>query len=68
MIAARIARRLARKLAKPAALWLNARALARAETNAEHLMRMRAQIVPVERRERERAVQLIGRRNEIRGW
>jgi hypothetical protein len=32
--AARIARRLVRKLAKPAALWLNARALARAEARA----------------------------------
>jgi hypothetical protein len=68
MIAARVARRLVRKIVKPAALWVTARALRRAEARAEHLMQLRRDIVPVERRERERAVRLIGRRNQIRGW
>jgi hypothetical protein len=68
MIAARIARRLVRKLAKPLALWLTRRALRDAEERAEHLMRMRAHIVPIEKRERERAVRLVGRRNQIEAW
>lgn len=68
MIAARIARRLVRKLAKPAALWLTARALRRAEERAEYLMQVRRQIVPIEHAERLRAVQLVGRRNQIRAW
>lgn len=68
MTAARIVRRLVRKLAKPAALWLAERALRRAEARAEYLMQMRRQIVPIERAERVRAVQLVGRRNQIRSW
>jgi len=68
MIAARIARRLARKLVKPAALWLNARALARAEERAAHFMNLRSQVVPFELRERKRAVRLTARRNQIAGW
>jgi hypothetical protein len=68
MIAARIARRLVRKLAKPAALWLNARALREAEDQADFYMHLRQSVVPMERRQRERAVQLVGRRNQIRGW
>lgn len=68
MIAARVARRLVRKIVKPAALWLNARRLAVAEERAEHLMHLRAHIVPLERAERVRAVQLVGKRNQIRAW
>ena len=68
MIAARIARRLARKLVKPAALWLNARALARAEERADPFMNLRSQVVPFELRERKRAVRLTARRNQIVEW
>lgn len=68
MTATRILRRLVRKLVKPAALWLTVRALRRAEARAEHFQRMRAQVVPFEKAERERAVRLIGRRNQIRSW
>jgi hypothetical protein len=68
MTAARIARRLVRKIVKPAALWINARRLAAAEERADHLMHLRADIVPMERAERVRAVQLVGQRNQIRTW
>lgn len=68
MIAARVARRLLRKIAKPAALWLAQRRLAAAEERAEHLLCLRAEIVLLERAERVRTVQLVGQRNQIRGW
>jgi hypothetical protein len=68
MIAARIARRLVRKLAKPAALWLNARALARAEARAEHFYCLRVQSVPMELDERKRQIVLTARRREISNW
>lgn len=69
MIAAvRIARRLVRKLAKPVALWLATRQIRLSEERADYLMRLRADILPVEKRERERSVHLVGRRNEIQGW
>jgi hypothetical protein len=66
--AARIASRLVRKLAKPVALYLNARALRDAEDQADFYMHLRASIVDIEKRARVRTVQLIGRRNQIRGW
>jgi hypothetical protein len=68
MIAARIARRLVRKIAKPVALWWNERALREAEDTADFYMHLRRAAAPMERHQRERAVQLVGRRNEIRGW
>lgn len=68
MTAARIARRLVRKLAKPAALWLNTRALARAEARAEHFYCIRVQSVPMELDERKRQVALTARRRQIEGW
>ena len=68
MTAARIARRLVRKLIKPVALWWTARALREAEDLADFYMHLRRSVPPMERRQRERAVQLVGRRNEIRTW
>lgn len=68
MTAARIARRMVRKIVKPAALWWNARALREAEDQADFYMHLRRSVAPMERHQRERAVQLIGRRNQIRGW
>lgn len=68
MTAARIARRLVRKIVKPAALWWNSQQLQRSEMLADHFRRLRTELVPLERREREQAVRLVGRRNEIRNW
>lgn len=68
MTVARIARRLVRKIVKPVALWWTARALREAEDQADFYMHLRRAAVPMERRQRERAVQLVGRRNEIRTW
>lgn len=68
MTAARIARRLVRKIVKPVVLWWTERALREAEDQADFYMHLRSSIVPIERRQRERAVQLVGRRNEIRSW
>lgn len=68
MIATRIARRLVRKAIKPAALWLNALQLRDAEEDADFYKNMRRDLVAVEQRARVRAVQLAGRRNEIRTW
>ena len=68
MIAARIARRLMRKLVKPVALWWNERALREAEDLADFYEHLRRAAPPMERRQRERAVQLVGRRNAIRNW
>ena len=68
MNAARIARRLVRKLAKPLALWWTARALKEAEDLADFYMHLRQSVAPMERRQCERQVQLVGRCNEIRGW
>jgi hypothetical protein len=66
--AARIARRLVRKLIKPAVLWWTERALHEAEDLADFYMYLRRSAGPMERRQRERAVQLVGRRNHIRTW
>ena len=66
--AARIARRLVRKIVKPIVLWWTDRALQEAEDQADFYMHLRRSIVPMERNERERAVRLVGRRNQIRGW
>lgn len=66
--AARMARRLVRKMVKPVVLWWTDRALREAEDQADFYMHLRRSIVPMERRQRERAVQLVGRRNEIRTW
>jgi hypothetical protein len=68
MIAARIARRLVRKIVKPVALWWNERALREAEDLADFYAHLRRAAQPMERRQRERAVQLVGRQNQIRGW
>lgn len=64
----RIVRRLARKAVKPIALFLANRELRLSEERAEYLQQLRTSIAPVERRERERAVHLVGRRNQIRSW
>jgi len=66
--AARIARRLVRKIVKPVVLWWTDRALREAEDQADFYMHLRRSAGPMERRQRERTVQLIGRRNEIRNW
>jgi hypothetical protein len=68
MIAARIARRLVRKLVKPVALWWNERALREAEDQADFYMHLHRAALPMSRNYKERAVQLVGRRNEIRTW
>jgi len=64
----RITSLVVRKLAKPAALWLADLQLAEAEAQAEHYMRLRGDLVGMERNMRERAVRLVGRRNQIRRW
>jgi hypothetical protein len=66
--AARIARRLVRKIVKPVVLWWTDRALREAEDLADFYMHLRRCAGPMARRQRERAVQLVGRRNEIRTW
>ena len=66
--AARIARRLVRKIVKPVVLWWTDRAIHEAKDRADFYMYLRRSAGPMERRQRERAVQLIGRRNEVRGW
>jgi hypothetical protein len=63
-----IARHLVRKIVKPVVLWWTDRALKEAEDQADFYMHLRRSIVPMERKQRERQVQLIGRRNEVRGW
>ena len=68
MSAARIARRLVRKLVKPVALWWTGRALREAEDLVDFYSHLRRSVPPMERSQRERQVQLIGRRNQIRGW
>jgi hypothetical protein len=68
VIAARIARRLVRKIVKPVVLWWTDRALREAEDMADFYMHLRRSVPPMERRQRERAVELVGRRNEIRNW
>ena len=68
MSAARIARRLVRKAIKPAALWLNARQLASSEAREQDLIIARGITVPRERYERHLQVELVARRNQIRGW
>lgn len=66
--AARIARRLVRKLVKPVVLWWTDRALREAEDQADFYMHLSRSAPRVERYQRERAVQLIGRRNQVRTW
>jgi hypothetical protein len=68
VIAARLARRLVRKLAKPAVLWWTGHQLRRSEVLADHYRALRDELVPLERREREHTVRLVGRRNEIQSW
>jgi hypothetical protein len=68
MIAARIARRMVRKIVKPVVLWWTDRALKEAEDQADFYMHLRRSIVPMERKQRERAVELVGRRNWVRSW
>jgi len=64
----RIARRLVRKIVKPAALWLNDCALRHSEEKFEDFQAMRGLLPHYEQQEKLRQVQLIGRRNHIRGW
>jgi hypothetical protein len=68
MITARIARRLVRKIVKPVVLWWTDRALKEAEDLEDFYMHLYRASGPMARRQRERTVQLIGRRNEIRSW
>jgi len=68
MIAVRIARRLVRKAIKPAALWLVERQLRGSEARVKRLINVPCILVPVQRNARKHQVQLIGRRNQIRGW
>jgi len=68
MSAARIARRLVRKLVKPVALWWTGRALREAEDLVDFYAHLRRSVPPMERSQRERQVELIVRRNQIRGW
>ena len=63
LITGRIARRLARKLAKPAALWRIERQLRGSRSRATTVTRGAAAQL-----QRQHQVQLIGRRNLIRGW
>lgn len=63
-----IARRLVRKIVKPVALWWTDRTLREAEDDADFYMHLRGSLVAVEKKARARAVQLVGRRNEIRTW
>lgn len=66
--AARIARRLVRKLIKPAALWLADLQIAEAEAHAEHYMKLREDLVDMEKHMRVHAVVLAARREQIRNW
>lgn len=68
MIAARIARRLARKVAKPAVLWWIEMQLLASEARETDCITARGVAVPLRPYERQRQVQLIGRRNLVRGW
>jgi hypothetical protein len=68
MIAARITRRLVRKIVKPIALWLADLQIAEAEAQADHYMRLRSDLVGMEKDMRVHAVVLIARRNQIRSW
>lgn len=68
MTAARIARRLVRKIVKPMALWLADFQIAEAEAQAEHYMRLRADLVGMELDMRKHAVVLAARRNQISTW
>ena len=68
MIAARIARRLVRKIIKPFALRLADFQIAEAEAQADHYMRMRSDLVGMEKDMRVHAIVLIARRNSIRNW
>lgn len=66
--ARRIARRLVRKLAKPGALWLVEHQLRGSEVRVRHLANPPRMLVPAARKARQRQVELIARRNQIRGW
>jgi len=68
MIAARIARRLVRKIVKPAALLLVEAQLRSSEARVKRLTNPPLILVPVQRRARQRQIELIGRRNLVRGW
>lgn len=68
MIAARLLRRLMRKITKPFALWWTLRQLDKTNQRADHFLNLRSEIVPMELRERRRAVQLTARRNHIQSW
>ena len=68
MTAARIARRLVRKIVKPVVLWLADHRIAEAEARADHYMRLRSDLVGMEKDMRVHAVVLIARRNQIRSW
>jgi len=66
--AKRIVYRLARKLLKPTALWWNQAQLASSEAREKDMLIARGITVPLERYERQLQVELIARRNRIRGW
>lgn len=67
-VAVRIARRLARKAIKPAALLLVDAQLRSNQARVERLVNPPRILVPVQRKARKRQIELINRRNEIRGW
>ena len=67
-IATRSPRRLARKLAKPVVLWWTELQLLASEARESDCITARGIQVPMSRNERKRQVDLIARRNQIRGW
>lgn len=67
-VAIRIVRRLVRKVVKPAALLLIEAQLRSSEARESDCITARGMTIAVERDERKRQVELISRRNVIRGW
>jgi len=66
--AKRVARRLVRKLAKPAALWMIERQLRSSAAREADVITARGINVSMRQYERKRQVDLIARRNLVRGW
>jgi hypothetical protein len=65
---ARIARRLARKAVKPIALRFVELQMLASEARESDCITARGVTVPMKRYEQQRQVELIARRNVIRGW
>lgn len=64
----RILRRLVRRVVKPAALLLIEAQLRGSVARESDCIAARGMTISVERDERKRQVELISRRNQIRGW